>query len=442
MSTRLSSEQAPEAFQQWFHHVAPYINAHRNRTFILSLPGEGFDHIALSHFAADLALLQSLGINMVLTFGCQAQMQEALKQENQQKYELCDQKQVTDGGTLETYLKVCGKLLSQLNAAFSLGLPHSPLYGAAIEVLSGNWVVAQPYGIHEGVDYQFTGKIRKLQVEALKQHLGQNRLPILPPLGYSPTGECFTLSYDELALSTASQLNAEKLICFTDFDQLVDDSGQPLREIQLPLRKPLSFQNERMQKTFEMAQSACEQGVNRVHLLSYGHSGALLKELFTREGAGTLITAHRIEKIRTAKLEDVSAILELTHPMEAQGMLTARSQGVLEKDIEKFSVIERDGTVIGCAALYAYPSSISELACVAIAPEYQGQQKGKQLVNHMLQKARHQGTKKVFLLTTHASHWFQELGFQPAEVTCLPVERQDTYCLNRNSKVLIQDTQP
>lgn len=436
-------EQAPAEFQHWFHHVAPYINAHRGRTFVLCLPGEGLAEIQLANFAADVALLQSLGVHLVLVFGCRPQVDAAITQHQGSTPTEIEpgQKRVTDPDTLDLYLQACGKAMANLSAAFSLGLPHSPLYGAAIEVLTGNWVVAQPYGIHNGVDYQFTGKVRKIHIDALKSQLGQNRLVLLPPMGYSPTGECFNLCHDELALTLASQLKAEKLIFLTGFDGLKTDKGERLNEVQLPLRSPLQLQNAQMTHEFALAERACEQNVNRVHLVSYQGVGNLLQELFTREGSGTMVTAQRIEKIRTAQLEDVSAILELTNPLESEGILVSRSQEMLEQDIAKFAVVERDNTVIGCAALYEYEGGVAELACVAVSPEYRGQKKGNQLIHHLVQKARHMGLKGVFILTTQASHWFQEQGFESVGIEMLPKARQQGYCPARNSKIMYRSTQ-
>lgn len=436
-------EQAPTEFQHWFHHVVPYINAHRGKTFVLCLPGEGLAQIQLSTFAADIALLQSLGVNLILVFGCRPQVDEAIAHETGKPNTPIPPggKRITDQLALERYLEACGKSLANLSAAFSLGLPHSPLYGAAIEVLTGNWVVAQPYGVHDGVDYQFTGKVRKIHIDALKAQLGHNRLLLLPPMGYSPTGECFNLSHDELALTLAAQLKANKLIFLTGFDGLQDNNGQRMHEVQLPLRSPIHFQEDHMAHAFSLAERACEQNVNRVHLVSYRGVGNLLQELFTREGSGTMVTAHRIEKIRTAELEDVNAILELTHPLEAQGILVTRPQEMLEKDIGKFAVIERDNAVIGCAALYEYQEGVGELACVAVAPEYRSQKKGHLLINHLLQKARHLNLKGVFILTTQASHWFQEQGFTPVGVEQLPASRRADYNPARNSKIMYRCTQ-
>lgn len=435
-------EQAPAEFQHWFHHVAPYINAHRGRTFVLCLPGEGLAQIQLASFAADVALLQSLGVHLVLVFGCRPQVDAAIEQHSNAPPPPLNPgaKRVTDAQTLDLYLQACGKTMAHLNAAFSLGLPHSPLYGTAIEVLTGNWVVAQPYGIHNGVDYQFTGKVRKIHIDALRTQLGQNRLVLLPPMGYSPTGECFNLSHDELALTVATQLKADKLIFLTGFDGLKDDLGQRLNEVQLPLRSPLCLQDAQMAHAFALAERACEQNVSRVHLVSYEGVGNLLQELFTREGSGTMVTAHRIEKIRTAQLEDVSAILELTHPLESEGILVSRSREMLEQDIAKFAVVERDNAVIGCAALYEYPEGVAELACVAVSPEYRGQKKGNQLIHHLVQKARHMGLKGVFILTTQASHWFQEQGFESVGIEMLPQQRQKAYCAARNSKIMYRST--
>jgi amino-acid N-acetyltransferase len=187
------------------------------------------------------------------------------------------------------------------------------------------------------------------------------------------------------------------------------------------------------------AASACRAGVHRVHILDRHHDGILLSELFTRDGAGTLVTAEPYELTRTARIDDVGGILELIEPMEASGALVKRSRELLEQEIRQFSVIERDGTVIACAALYPFPKErMAELACVAVHPDYRGDGRGDTLLGQLEAKAHELKIDRLFVLSTRTAHWFRERGFQVAPVDQLPQRRRDLYNWRRGSKVFVK----
>ncbi len=428
-----------EAFQQWFYHVTPYVNAHRGKTLVLCVPGEALEKLHDNTIISDIALLRSLGIRLVVVFGCDLQLELVLGAGGHDSVS-AQERLIADAKVLQSYAQVVGMLYSQLNACFSMGMENSPFHGAMIEVVSGNWVTAKPYGVHEGIDYQFSGTVRKVDHVAMERHLQENRILIVPPLGYSPIGERYVLQYDDLAAQIACALQADKLIYLSSFERFLDAQGKAFREIQLPLTVKIEAKTRDMKRLFDLSKQACMAGVSRVHWVGYQRSGNLLQELFTREGSGTLISAQCFERVRTAQSEDIAAILKLIEPLEVLGVLVSRSRILLEQDIEKFSVIERDGSLIGCVALYLYlEEEMAEIACVVVEPEYQRQKKGEMLVRHIEQKAKSLSVKNLFVLTTQSSHWFQELGYTLKDVHCLPKARRETYNRARNSKILFKN---
>jgi amino-acid N-acetyltransferase len=210
------------------------------------------------------------------------------------------------------------------------------------------------------------------------------------------------------------------------------------RELESILKRRRALPEDLAQQLRSAAES-CRRGVKRIHLLSRRMNGALLKELFTRDGVGTMLSAGHIEEIRVARIEDVGGVLELLSPLEEQGILVRRSRELLETEIDRFSVVELDGMVIGCAALYGYPKElVAELACVAIDPDYRKAGRGDLLLQHMEQRARVAGMASVFVLTTQTAHWFRERGFTLLPVDSLPVARRNLYNYQRNSKVFVK----
>jgi len=252
--------------------------------------------------------------------------------------------------------------------------------GAKIRVASGNFVTARPLGVRGGVDFRHTGLVRRVDADAIRRRLDCDAIALIPPLGYSPTGEVFNLTAQDVATNAAIALAADKLIFLTEGDGLRDADGNPVSNLEprdvdniLDGRPDLS---EDLRDSLIAAADACRSGVKRIHLVSRRIDGALLKELFTRDGAGTLLTATPFEDMRTARIEDVGGLLELIEPLERHGTLVRRSREALETEIDHFTVMERDGMIVGCAALYPYPKDrMAELACLAVHADYQGGEK-------------------------------------------------------------------
>lgn len=430
-------------YVHWFRHSAPYINAHRGKTFVLMFDGEAVQHENFQHIIHDIALLHSLGIRLILVHGARAQINKNLSL-SQIETPFYKQRRVTTRASLSAVMNAVGSIRLQIEALLSMGLANSPMYGARIDVVSGNFVTAKPYGIREGIDFQLTGEVRSIDNAAIQRHLDNHNIVLLGPTGYSTTGEVFNLLAEEVATKTAINLQADKLIFLGKQHGLINAMGQLQREIMPQQIDHYVEQYQHSQPDLALhllgAKDASLKGVHRVHFISYAYDGALVEELFTRDGSGTMLTDAHYEGVRIANIQDVGGLMNLLRPLEEQGILVYRSRERLENEIDQFAVIERDGTILACAALYPIPSQANEIpsaeiACVAVHPSYRKSNRGSQILSYLEDKARHMGIRQLFILTTRTAHWFLEHGFEPATVDELPNARQALYNYQRNSIV-------
>ncbi len=415
----------------WFRLAAPYIHAHRHATFVIAFDGETIAAPQFDSLIHDFALLSSLGIRLVLVYGARPQIEQQCAQQ-QISLNYHHGLRITDDASLAVVKSVVGTLRLEIEAKLSFSLPHTPMADARIRCVSGNLVAARPVGIKQGVDLQHTGQVRRIDRTGIEQQLKAGNIVLLPPLGYSPTGEIFNLSAESIATEVAIALVADKLILLgqqaTSLPQEL--TTQQARDLLPKLPEP-------QQHALHAAIQATQSGVPRVHLLNRNIDGVLLQELFSCDGAGTLITSTPFETTRQATIDDVGGILELIQPLEQKGILMKRSRDLLEMEIDHFTVMERDGRIIACAALYLYPDTqIAELACLAVSSDYRSYGRGKHLLDHIEQHARNSGAKTLCLLTTQTTHWFLEQGFTPAKLTELPIEKQRLYNYQRQSRVL------
>ena len=437
----MSKRRPNAAFVDWLRQSSPYIHAHRGKTFVIAFGGEAVADAGFRNLVHDLALLHGLGIRLVLVHGARPQIEERLTLRGAE-ITVVNGLRVTDAAALACVKEAAGAVRVEIEARFSMGLANSPMAGARIRVASGNFVTARPLGVIDGIDYGLTGEVRRVDAEAIRGRLDSGAVALVPPLGYSPTGEVFNLSAADVGRATATALGADKLIMLTD-DKVTDGRGRLIesmvpREVDqlLARRQRLS---DREQRVLRNAAEACRAGVKRVHILARQADGALLIELFTRDGAGTLVTAEPYEVTRTATIDDVGGILELIAPLEQAGVLVPRAREVLETEIDRFAVVERDGAVIACAALYPFRSEqMGELACVAVRPDYRGSGRGDLLLAHMERQAVATGLRQLFVLTTRTAHWFRERGFEPAPLDTLPKRKRDLYNWRRNSKAFVK----
>jgi amino-acid N-acetyltransferase len=426
---------------KWFRNAAPYINAHRGKTVVLMFGGEAVAHPNFANIIHDIALLRSLGVKLVLVHGARPQIEERMKLQNVEPL-MQDNIRITDAGTLSAVKDATGSLRIHIEALLTMGLVNSPMHGSQIRVSTGNFVIAKPIGVKNGVDFKHTGTVRRIDTVGINTQLDFGSIVLLSPVGYSSTGEVFNLSLEDVATQTAISLKADKLITFTDDEGLVDESGKLIKSCGVStVKRLLDISTDPIKQLLMRAiiQSG-ENGVERCHCLNYQSDSALLQELFTRDGAGTLIAKDHQEQISTATIDDVGGILELLAPLEDEGILVKRSRELLEVEISRFTVIKKEDVIIACAALYPYPEENSgEVACVAIHPDYRKGNRGLRLINTLEELAKEQKLSSIFVLTTVSGHWFLEKGFTEQPIDKLPEGKKKMYNFQRNSKVFTKE---
>jgi amino-acid N-acetyltransferase len=431
-----------QQYVDWFRDSSPYINAHRGKTFVLMLPGEAVRHANFANIIYDIALLNSLGVRLVIVHGTRPQIQDRLQLSELESH-FHENLRITDPESMTAIIQAAGEVRVDIEAALSTGLPNSPMHGAQIQAISGNFVTGMPMGVIHGTDLQFTGKVRRINTKTMQQALDMGAIVIVSPLGYSPTGEVFNLSFAEVATQVAINLHADKIVSFVEGCGVEDEQGGLIREFMLhEAEQYLNCPNSRPAHGSRLALTACFQacskGVPRAQIVSFSDDGAFLKELFTRDGSGSMVYRDNYEQLRTATIDDVGGIIELIEPLEKAGILVRRSREILETEIEKFSVLEKDGTILACAALYPYASGAAELACVVTHPTYQKGGRAAKLLHQLERQALRAGIKELFVLTTQTAHWFLEQGFVPGDLDLLPLEKQSLYNYQRKSKIFIK----
>ncbi|HGD7374716.1 TPA: amino-acid N-acetyltransferase [Escherichia coli] len=429
-----------------FRHSVPYINTHRGKTFVIMLGGEAIEHENFSSIVNDIGLLHSLGIRLVVVYGARPQIDANLAAHHHEPL-YHKNIRVTDAKTLELVKQAAGTLQLDITARLSMSLNNTPLQGAHINVVSGNFIIAQPLGVDDGVDYCHSGRIRRIDEDTIHRQLDSGAIVLMGPVAVSVTGESFNLTSEEIATQLAIKLKAEKMIGFCSSQGVTNDDGDIVSELfpneaqaRVEAQEEKGDYNSGTVRFLRGAVKACRSGVRRCHLISYQEDGALLQELFSRDGIGTQIVMESAEQIRRATINDIGGILELIRPLEQQGILVRRSREQLEMEIDKFTIIQRDNTTIACAALYPFPEEkIGEMACVAVHPDYRSSSRGEVLLERITAQAKQSGLSKLFVLTTRSIHWFQERGFTPVDIDLLPESKKQLYNYQRKSKVLMAD---
>lgn len=428
-------------FVSWFRSVAPYINAFRGKTFVVAFGGEVVADGKFVELTHDFNLLAALGIRLVLVHGARPQIELHLARNNiDDKYHRGIR--LTNSETMQCVKEAVGKVRVEIEALLSMGLANSPMANADIRVAGGNFITAQPMGVINGVDLLHTGCVRKVDVAALRDRMEFGEVVLLSTLGYSPTGEVFNLTLEDVASEAAIALDADKLIFLMDTDGVQDKAGALLHELTVEEASKVLSSKRKLPDDVGLflpcAVRACEAGVARTHLISRHTDGALLQELFSDSGIGTMVVESTLNALRDATIEDVGAILQLLKPLEDDGILVRRSRELLEREIDRFVVLEHDHRIIGCAALYPFSDEKSgELACLAVQSGYQRHGYGDALLKHITAEAQALGLRKLFVLTTRTAHWFIERGFKGADVTQLPAQKKELYNYQRRSKVFV-----
>ncbi len=431
-------------FVGWLRSVAPYIHAHRGKTFVVAIGGELIAAGALNALVQDVALLAAMGVRIVLVHGFRPQIEEQLREKGVgARY--AHGMRVTDAIALDAAQEAAGQLRFEIEATFSQGLPNTPMAGATLRVVSGNFITARPVGVIDGVDFQHTGLVRKVDAPTIQRALEYGAVVLLSPFGFSPTGEAFNLTMEDVAASVAAALKAHKLIVLTETPGVLDDDGQLLPELTVAQAESLLARQPQAQRSSDTAfylrhvVRACRAGVGRAHVIPFALDGSLLLELFTHDGVGTMIADEHLEHLREATADDVGGILQLIEPLETEGVLVKRSRTEIERDIANYTVLEHDGVIFGCAALYPYPDEkTGEMAALTVSPSAQGQGDGERILKRIEQQARALKLQSIFVLTTRTMHWFIKRGFVPVERSWLPEARRLRYDDQRRSHVLVK----
>ncbi len=438
-------------FVPWFRSVAPYIHMHRGKTFVVGVCGEAIAAGKLAHIAQDLALIQSMGVKIVLVHGFRPQVNEQLKAKGHAaKYS--HGMRITDEVALDCAQEAAGQLRYEIEAAFSQGLPNTPMAGATVRVISGNFITARPVGIVDGIDFQHSGLVRKVDVAGISRTLDMGAMVLLSPFGFSPTGEAFNLTMEEVATSVATALQADKLIFVTEIPgirirPLESESEDNPIDTELPLAaaEQLLAQIPTSQRPTDTAfylqhcVKACKAGVERSHIIPFAVDGSLLLEVYVHDGIGTMVVDEKLEELREATSDDVGGILTLIEPFEKDGTLVKRDRTEIERDIGNYTILEHDGVIFACAALYPYPEAkTAEMAALTVSPEVQGQGDGEKVLKRIEQRARAMGLDSIFVLTTRTMHWFLKRGFKNVDPDWLPEARKRKYNWDRKSQVLVK----
>ncbi len=437
-------------FVPWFRSVAPYIHTHRGKTFVVGIAGEAIAAGKLQHIAQDLALIQSMGVKIVLVHGFRPQVNEQLKAKGHAaKYS--HGMRITDEVALDCAQEAAGQLRYEIEAAFSQGLPNTPMAGATIRVISGNFLTARPVGIMDGVDFKHSGLVRKVDVAGIMRTLDFGAMVLLSPFGFSPTGEAFNLNMEEVATSVAIALQADKLIFLTETPGIRIYPDQPESEDN-PIDTELPLAAAEKLLTTAPAQSpldtgfylqhcvkACKAGVERSHILPFAIDGSLLLEIYVHDGIGTMVIDEKLESLREATPDDVGGILQLIEPFEKDGTLVKRDRTEIERDADHYTIVEHDGVIFACAALYPFPEAkTAEMAALTVSPQSQGQGDGEKILKRIEQRARAAGLHSIFVLTTRTMHWFIKRGFVQVDPDWLPEARKRKYNWDRRSQVLVK----
>jgi amino-acid N-acetyltransferase len=442
-------------FVPWFRSVAPYIHMHRGKTFVVAIAGEAVAAGKLQHIAQDLALIQSMGVKVVLVHGFRPQVNEQLKAKGHAA-RYSHGMRITDEVALDCAQEAAGQLRYEIEAAFSQGLPNTPMAGSTVRVISGNFITARPVGIVDGIDFQHSGLVRKVDVAGITRTLEYGAMVLLSPFGFSPTGEAFNLTMEEVATSVAIALQADKLIFMTEIPgvrmkpQEPDGEDNPI-DTELPLAAaeqllaglPAPQQPTDTAFYLQHCVKACKAGVERSHIIPFYVDGSLLLEVYVHDGIGTMVVDEKLEELREATADDVGGILQLIEPFEKDGTLVKRDRTEIERDIANYTIIEHDGVIFACAALYPYPEAkTGEMAALTVSPQSQGQGDGEKVLRRIEQRARAIGLESIFVLTTRTMHWFLKRGFVQVDPDWLPDARKRKYSWDRRSMVFVKKLTP
>ncbi|MDK2797184.1 MAG: amino-acid N-acetyltransferase [Tepidiphilus sp.] len=430
------------AFVGWMRHSAPYIHAFGGKTFVIAFDGEVAQGERMQRLAYDCNLLAALGIRLVLVHGARPQIDAEMERRGLTPV-FHKGVRVTDAAALECVKAAMMVTRVEIEAKLSQGLPNTPMAGSYMRVTGGNFITARPLGVIDGIDFQYTGAVRRVIAEEIVADLEQENVVLITPLAPSPSGEIFNITMEEVATEVAVAIGAEKLVFLCDAPGLLDAQGKLVSSVTADVAARALAEGSGLTEDLHLylphALEAVRRGVGRAHLIDRDLDGGLLLEFFTHAGVGTLVTRDPIFRFRDARPEDIPALIALIAPMEADGTLVRRDRELLEKEIERFLLVEYDGVVVGSAAIYPFSEEGSaELACLAVAPEFRRAGIGEELLHRIEARARAMGLERLYVLTTRTAHWFLERGFREVGPEALPRRKRELYNYQRRSKVFVK----
>lgn len=430
-----------QAFVDTFRMSSPYINAHQGLVFVIHVPGALLEESLFASVMEDIALMRIVGIKLVLVLGPQMQVNRRLATERMPT-KFVDGIRVTDARTLQIVKELAGSMRFEVEATLARGVTNMPS-ASRISIVSGSFFSAQPVGIIEGEDFGFSGKVRRIDVESINRRLDQGDIVVIPNIGSSPSGQHFNCCSEEVASECAGQLNAEKLIFMGNGETLFDTRSDhtipnlTLKSAERFLRLRAGGLPPDFRKALKYSVNALNKGVRRAHILNRFLNGVLLMEVFHRDGVGLMVSRDLYEGFRRARLSDVSGLEGIIKPLEEQGILKHRPRTTIERDIEQFVVIERDGMIIACMSLAKLEGDPlwAELGCLAVHRDYRKLGKGDAMLGFTERMAFDMGVRHLIILSTQSFDWFKERGFSEVAVEELPKTRQEKYDKSRKSKI-------
>lgn len=424
-----------------FREAAPYIDYLRGKTLVIGLASSLLSEQVLPKIAADLNLLTSLGVKIVLVHGLAYQINQLSVAQNIYP-QFHHHHRITDEATIRIAKQAAGIARADIEAALSIGITQTLQRSRRQKIQTGNFISAQPYGIIDGIDMGYTGRVRKIDSEAIRQNLDNGSIVIISPIASSLSGKIFSLSMTEIAQALAIALQAEKLIFLIEQAGILSPNDKLIKNLsaaqaQIMLNNKLVHSDQVL--ILEAALNAVKNKVQRSQIISGRQDGSLLSELFTRDGIGTSLSCDAFIKIRQATSYDIADIMALIRPLEEAGILLKRNREYLENHINGFYLLEHDRQLYGCVAFKEYPEdNAAELACLVVSPHTRDAGYGEYLLEHIIKESKKRGYSRLFALTTHTSDWFSERGFKNVDAQELPAKRQHEYQESkRQSKVFL-----
>jgi amino-acid N-acetyltransferase len=427
-----------------------YQNRFDGKTIVLKIDYPILNAPHFPQLLKDLAMLRATGIEIVLIPGAGEWIDQVLKE-----YDI--ESEYVDGVRIATQESIPFIRMAAFDVANRL---MTLLTAFQANAVIGNFTRARGVGVVDGVDFQNSGRVEKILKEPLQQILDQGMIPIFPCIGWNAAGKPYNLSSDDIALAVAEALQAEKLFFVTDSDGfmetrfklpsgLVKNSDGRVARLSLEEAQEVLNLNagnpDPDLKYLELALAACRKGTERAHVVDGRMEGAILREIFSNLGVGTMVYGNDYESIRPMKADDIGDVLRLMQPLMNEGILIKRSEDDLMARHGDFVVYSIDDVVHACGSLHDYGEGQGEIAAIATNPVYGHLSMGRKIVFYLIEKAAKLGMTRVFALTTRTVDWFEQLGFVEADLESLPARKRDTYNHARKSRIFaleLKDRKP